>query len=58
MPPTPVPSVVRRVIRDVAGVGVDQVELADWLYPEVPAARPGPVADDAHGWNLIDKWDV
>ena len=53
---TPAPAV--RDVRDVAGVGVDQVSLADWLYPEVPIAYPGPVIKDALGWNMIDKWDV
>ena len=48
----------RRDVQEVAGVRVDQVELSDWLYPEVPLAHPGMVADDAEGWNLIDRWDV
>ena len=57
VPATPAPA-VRRDVREVAGVGVDQVNLDEWLYPMVPSAHPGTVADDADGWNMIDKWHV
>jgi hypothetical protein len=36
----------------------DQVPLAEWLDPEVPGPHPGPVLEDAEGWNLIDQWSV
>ena len=47
-----------RVNREVAGVQGDQVPLAEWLDPEVPGPHPGPVLEDAEGWNLIDQWSV
>ena len=36
----------------------DQVPLADWIYPPVPGPHPGPVIEDALGWNMIDLWGV
>ena len=56
-PPANPPELVR-VNRQVAGVQGDQVPLAEWLDPEVPGPHPGPVLEDAEGWNLIDQWSV
>ena len=46
--------------QEVAGVGRERVNLEDWLDPVVPGPHPGPIEEDAIGWNRIDAlgvWD-
>ena len=56
--PDPGPGLPPHVQREVAGVQGDQVLLADWIDPPVPGPHPGPVIEDALGWNMIDLWGV
>ena len=44
--------------QDVAGVEGERVSLEDWLDPVVPGPHPGPVEEDAIGWNRIDAFGV
>ena len=44
--------------REVAGIGAEQVLIADLIDPHVPGPHPGPVVEDSDGWNYIDKWDT
>jgi hypothetical protein len=47
------------LVREVAGVvDGEQVSVAEMVDPAVPGPHPGPVAEDAEGWNLIDLWGV
>ena len=44
----------------VAGVRGERVSIEDWFDPEVPGPHPGPIEEDATGWNRIDGlgvWD-
>ena len=46
------------LVREVAGGNGDQVPLEELIDPEVPGPHPGPVPEDAQGWNMIDQWGV
>ena len=47
------------LVREVAGVvDGEQVSVAEMVDPAIPGPHPGPVAEDAEGWNLIDLWGV
>ena len=47
-----------REVREVAGIGAEQVLLEDLIDPHVPGPHPGPVVEDSDGWNCIDQWDT
>ena len=42
----------------VAGVEGERVSLEDWFDPVVPGPHPGPIEEDAIGWNRIDAFGV
>ena len=46
------------IVREVAGGNGDQVPLDEFIDPVVPGPHPGPLPEDAEGWNMIDQWGV
>ena len=56
--PQPVGRRGRGIEAEMVGLAEDRVSLEDWLDPEVPGPHPGPVVEDAIGWNRIDSFGV
>ena len=36
----------------------NRIDLRPFTEAVIPGAKPGPVIDDAQGWNQIDTWDA